>query len=144
MDSRKPLTAGEIQNPKVFCFPVMVRDDAGIHEGQESFVRASDYARLLSMLTPPPDAAVREAVESLQRMVDMDTFVDATAVKMQALVSYVRAVQAPRLTGEQVEFWVHLEDRLATNDTMWPKEKKSLWYRLRAAFPELAGEVDRG
>lgn len=46
------------------------------------------------------------------------------------------AAQAPRLTKEQREFLMHIEDCLTTTSVMWPKEKKSLWYCLRAAFPE--------
>ena len=105
MDSRKPLTAGERQEIGVLLYR------AGFEIANGGTVDETDVAdmhrtcrRLLSLLTPPSDAAVKEAVESLQRMVDMDTFVEATAVKMQALLSYVRAVQAPRLTTEQVDY----------------------------------------
>ena len=165
MDSRKPLTAGEIQNPKVFCFPVMVRDDAGIHEGQESFVRASDYARLLSMLTPPTDAAVREAVEEISQELALPPCwcegsgadeLDGTGpcffeVGERHLRILLRAVQAPRLTVEQREA-LKIAETLLT-DTMSDYgdcehdvghcicKYHSGVFNLRAAFPELAGEV---
>lgn len=114
MDSRKPLTAGEIEEMKQLCAdyanPACGVVDADVWKAFQalprllSMLEATDTALVMDdggsvqpLLPPPPDAAVREAVESLQRMVDMDTFVEATAVKMQALMSYVRAVQAPRL-----------------------------------------------
>lgn len=99
--------------------------------------------RLISLLTPPPDAAVREAVDVLSAAVseddDASNYLDN--IHTPEVRTLLRAVQATRLTGEQREFLMHIEDCLATTNAMWPKEKKSLWYCLRAAFPELfAGE----
>ena len=44
---------------------------------------------------------LEEAVESLQRMIDMDTFIEDTAIKMRTLLRHARA---PRLTGEQRDY----------------------------------------
>lgn len=59
---------------------------------------------LRALLTPAPDAAVREAVERLSRFDyrwgrDLGT----TAVRVDDLRTILRAVRQPRLTGEQVE-----------------------------------------
>lgn len=112
-------------------------------------------------ITEPTDAEVREAVESLQRMVDMDTFMDATVIKMRTLLSYVRAVHAPRLTPEQVEaafregyelgnddgrnidVFCHIKQHKPESDPDFAWEHSEA---RRAAFPEVfgAGEVGRG
>lgn len=62
--------------------------------------------RLLAMLTPPADAAVREAMEYLEaELGDADSVdpegncVRVLRFKLRTLLSHIRAAQAPRLTG---------------------------------------------
>ena len=100
-----------------------------------------EYQRILSASTPAPlSPDVEAAGKRIESQVDRG---DATIfVQPNDARTLLRAVRAPRLTGEQRELFLHLEDRLATTDTMWPKEKKSLWYRLRAAFAWELGEVE--
>lgn len=86
MTSAKPLTAAGVEHRRKTCMYACVRECATCCGGY----------RLRT--TPPPDAALREAVESLQRMIDMDTFVVGTGEKMRTIL---RAVQAPRLTHYQ-------------------------------------------
>lgn len=63
--------------------------------------------RLLSMLTPPPDAAVREAVEQVDgeirvgEKVGLINDLSSIPVEIKTLRTLLRAVQAPRLTAEQ-------------------------------------------
>ena len=59
MDSRKPLGAGEIEELKRISADY---DKHGV-EWKEAMFALNALPRLLSLLTPPPDAAVREAVE---------------------------------------------------------------------------------
>jgi len=132
MDSHKPLTAAEIEELKA-----LLDADPDMPVGQDT-VRA-----LLSKLTPPPDAAVREAVEAAERYampnIAFQELISTPHLSSKHLSTLLRAVQAPRLTEEQREFLMHIEDCLATTNAMWPKEKKSLWHCLRAAFPEVFG-----
>lgn len=164
MDSRKPLTAGERQEIGVLLYR------AGFETATGGTVDETDVAdlhrtcrRLLSLLTQPPDAAVREAVERISSLADNL----ATASKCLMLKDTVRnhsldlrtllrAVQAPRLTGEQVEA-VKIAETLLT-DTMSDYgdcehdlghcicKYHSGVFAIRAAFPEAfgAGEVGRG
>lgn len=215
MDSRKPLTEREIfelmdlelkatpgewqahdlgasvhapdGNPLCRMLPAMMSTvwDNSV------FIAAARNAlpRLLSLLTPPPDAAVREAVgfsaearcsrlargilrigKKLRVMrADMASQTDALIAAMYAIndagilmpdevlnyVSTERAVQAPRLTPEQVEAVKMAETLLA--DTMSDYgdcehdvghcicKYHSGVFSLRSAFPDLfTGEVGRG
>lgn len=69
MDSRKPLTAGEIEEAKKYSawlHSMSEKHGKGgvLYADGRGLGRAGDSIdRLLSLLTPPPDAAVREAVE---------------------------------------------------------------------------------
>lgn len=133
MDSRKPLTAGEIEELNVAATKF-----AG-HGGKGIFV--PDAMRvfellpcLLSTLTPPPDAAVREAVERCEAHIRAHT--GHVYSLGEAISILLRAVQAPRLTGEQVEQIRHAEKFLRA------KEQHIAAEAFRAAFPEaFAGEV---
>jgi len=109
--------------------------------------------RILSMLTPPTEAEVRKAFGNVCYRMNMRDHVEYEDVE-----TLLRAVQAPRLTGEQVKeaYLNGYEDgnddgRALTGcrnvyehtprhdpDTAWAKSD------TRAAFPELAGEVGRG
>ena len=112
--------------------------------------------RIDSLLTPLPDAELREAVERHEQMLELlHTGNEAWIADCRLIL---RAVQAPRLTGEQVKeaYLNGYEDgnddgRALTGcrnvyehtprhdpDTAWAKSD------TRAAFPELAGEVGRG
>lgn len=74
------------------------------------YYHAEDYQRIISMITPPPDAAVREAVEGLERKLawlrshpkeeSANVGIVQLRIDLDILLSYVRAVQAPRLTGD--------------------------------------------
>jgi len=151
MNSRKPLTVGEIEE-------LGRLHDAAI-ANMETFhgKRAEDYPHLcelmfkalpslLSMLTPPPDAAVREAVEWIEWQINKGWWEELAASKARTLLSYVRAVQSPRLTPEQVEA-VKIAETLLT-DTMSDYgdcehdvghcicKYHSGVFNLRSAFPE--------
>ena len=94
MDSRKPLTEGERQEIGVLLYR------AGFETANGGTVDETDVAdmhrtcrRLLSLLTPPPDAAVREAVEHLSS----GWGESAAASRFKGHVyTLIRAVQAPR------------------------------------------------
>ena len=119
---------------------------------EESIANASLIAvmrnalpRLLSMLTPPTDAAVREAVERLTFGMAQD-FVPLTA----DIEVIIRAVQAPRLTLEQVRAALSLlseMDKMLGEDIQPEDDRPAAlaMQRFCAAFPEaFAGEVGRG
>jgi hypothetical protein len=126
---------------------------------------------LQPMPTPPPDAAVREAVEfsaevrcgrlargilhigkRLRAMrADMASQTDALIAAMHAIndagilmpdgvldyASGVRAVQAPRLTGEQASVLCLLVNMVRTfGDKITVSERIDAMDRARAAFPE--------
>lgn len=57
--------------------------------------------KLNELQTPPPDAEVREAVERASSLVTFGSH--NVVIENKHIVSLLRAVQAPRLTGEQVE-----------------------------------------
>lgn len=91
--------------------------------------------------TPPPDAAVREAVADIQRMLpkvkDSDgPWWQAFAEQAEVLL---RAVQAPRMTKEQRGVLKGTVGIMETCGMHGPIPA------IRAAFPEVfAGEVSRG
>lgn len=138
MDSRKPLTAGEIEDvqddvklineflelcshrldpwnmARVADAVAWLGVDKGkivewVHgywDGEDVERKMMDMekenARLLSLLTPPPDAAVREAVERLDNSeytISLDGSQDDTKQMWEdidTLIAHARAVQAPR------------------------------------------------
>ena len=136
MDSSKPLTVGEIEELKRISADY---DKHGVEWEEAMFVLAA-LPRLLSLLTPPPDAAVCEAVERLSRFDyrwgrDLGT----TAVRVDDLHILLRAVQAPRPSSEQ-----HRVVRIAVinADLRGDTEESEA---LREAFPgAFEGEVGRG
>lgn len=186
MDSRKPLTAGRIEELRDYATACINCCE----------VEPGELRALLDMLPPPTDAAVREAVakEALEQLeYDLNkaeyagqrgssgewqffTWAVDALVKVYNeerhenailraewlnaetqradLEEQLRAVQAPRMTEEQVEA-VKIAETLLT-DTMSDYgdcehdlghcicKYHSGVFAIRAAFPELAGEVDRG
>ena len=107
-----------------------------------------ENSRLLSLLTPPPDAAVREAVRRVQGAVNTAEgnggmqFIPADVATLRTLL---RAVQSPRLTKEQASVLCLLVNMVRTfGDKITVSERIDAMDRARAAFPELAGEVGRG
>ena len=177
MDSRKPLTAGEIEELKddvkiineflelcshrldpwnmarVADAVAWLGVDKGkivdwVHgywDGEDVERKMMDMekenARLLSLLTPPPDAAVREAVEFFAAM-DNDCVDRPDEVKRQADI-LCRAVQAPRLTGEQVDMLRKAGDMLDGLVDEYPGHRDEV-DDFKSAFPEaFAGEVGK-
>ena len=138
MDSRKLLTAGEIEELKQLNREI--QDCGGVWLDYQASKIVNALPRILSLLTPPPDAAVKEAVERLSRFDyrwgrDLGT----TAVRVDDLHILLRAVQAPRPSSEQ-----HRVVRIAVinADLRGDTEESEA---LRSAFPEaFAGEVGRG
>ena len=180
MDSRKPLTAGEIEEiremrakatpgPVEFCI-YGSKDKAWLKRelcnlvdsspGAELYfvgtpdglvvaltgngptskdnarflaVMLNEFDRLLSMLTPPPDAAVREAVEHLSS----GWGESAAASRFKGHVyTLIRAVQAPRLTTEQVDYLRQMDAHFEHTGT------DGFRNGLRLYWPEaFAGEV---
>ena len=142
MDSRKPLTAGEIEELR----RIAALEEPTLHDLAEV---ASQLDRIVDALTPPPDAAVREAVEHLSS----GWGESAAASRFKGHVyTLIRAAQAQRLTPEQMEA-VKLAETLIT-DTMSDYgdcehdvghcicKYHSGVFNLRAAFPEVfAGEA---
>jgi hypothetical protein len=90
--------------------------------------------RLLSMLTPPTDAAMREAVAYLTNGWEENAEASMFKAHVETLI---RAVQAPRLTPERVDRLREAADTLEAHGEVLEAQ----W--LRAAFPEIfAGEVE--
>lgn len=97
-DQHKPLTAAEIEE---------LRRIAALEEPTLADLAdvASQLDRLLSMLTPPTDTELREAVERMEcvllsRLLDGVANVEVMYADLSVLL---RAAKAPRLTPEQVE-----------------------------------------
>ena len=145
MDSRKPLTAGVEELIERIETALALHNEGGPLASTPMKIPAGAYRalvdakRLLSLLTPPTDAAVREAVEWIEKQLNNGWWEKLAAAKARILLSYVRAVQAPRLSSEQ-----HRVVRIAVinADLRGDTEESEA---LRAAFPEaFAGEVGRG
>ena len=129
MDSSKPLTVGEIEALK------SISADYGKHgvEWKEAMFVLEALPRLLSLLTPPPDAAVREAVERLSAGVNGPW--EGSGSMFADIRTHLRAVQAPRPSSEQ-----HRVVRIAVinADLRGDTEESEA---LREAFPgAFAGE----
>lgn len=176
-DSRKPLTAVEIEEMKAleakatpgewvsepchkgescWCRAIGVVGDEDNYVAPSGCLSTDDAAfvaavrnvlpRLLSMLTPPTDAAVREAVEELERKLawlrshpkeeSANVGIVQLRIDLDILLHYVRAVQTPRLTVEQVECLKNTHIALTTNCL-----EGAAW-ELRAVFPEAFGEEE--
>ena len=142
MDSRKPLTAGEIEDLRRLVEEYRIC-------GDWTFFERGDVAcflpRLLSLLTPPPDAAVREAVEHLSS----GWGESAAASRFKGHVyTLIRAVQAPRLTPEQVEAVRNVSRKTESRQCIcgdgYMCARCEILCDLLTAFPELMGEVGRG
>ena len=129
MDSRKPLTAGEIEELKEEIRTMPHKEFFG--ENLQPLV--DDHSRLLSLLAPPPDAAVREAVEHLSS----GWGESAAASRFKGHVyTLIRAVQAPRLTTEQVDYLRQMDAHFEHTGT------DGFRNGLRLYWPEaFAGEV---
>ena len=135
MDSRKPLTAGQIE--ELALVSREIQDCGGVWLDYQASKIVSALPRLLSMLTPPPDAAVREAVEYAE--VCLSDQSGCTALGNKHLRTLLRAVQSPRPSSEQ-----HRVVRIAVinADLRGDTEESEA---LREAFPgAFAGEVGRG
>ena len=89
MDSRKPLTAGEIE--ELAHVNREIQDCGGVWLDYQASKIVNALPRLLSLLTPPPDAAVREAVEWLNKA-------SHSPATQEAIRTLLRAVQAARET----------------------------------------------
>ena len=156
MDSRKPLTAESIK--EIVTDAEMVKR----HSKDLTCLALADGAlHMASLLTSPTDAAVRDAVERMARLdyrwgKDLGT----AAVRVDDIRTLLRAVQAPRPTGEQVEAvkwakrfivehggqasaWVDERHSQGESEDM-DRDMENGLAKLVAAFPELAGEVGRG
>ena len=182
MDSRKPLTAGEIEElKKAYSHARETGNIELIFKVMNDVFDA--LHRLLSLLTPPPDAAVREAVEfsaearcsRLARGIlrigkklrvmraDMASQTDALIAAMYAIndagilmpdevlnyVSTERAVQAPRLTGVQMEAVRNVNRKTESLQCIcgdgYLCARCEILGELSSAFPgAFEGEVGRG
>lgn len=130
MTSPKPLTAAEIEYKRKTCMYACVRDCATCCGGYHP------------RMTPPPDAALREAVERVTRCAEEDPIPKALANDLRTLLSYLRAVQAPRLTPEQVEAVRDAEESLRINADEYPADgvaAERLCLAFPAAFPAAFG-----
>lgn len=135
MDSRKPLTAAEIEELKEEIRTVLYKEFFG--ENLQPLI--DDHSRLSALLTPPPDAAVREAVEFWADAETCPPIRSRWAEFRHHALVLLRAVQTPRPSSEQ-----HRVVRIAVinADLRGDTEESEA---LRAAFPEaFDGEVGRG
>ena len=83
--------------------------------------------------TPPPDAAVREAASRLDRSLGYGRYAHVTAEDINTLLSYVRAVQAPRpdaiISDAPLSLQAHISDltrRLAEAEAAYKHVKQCL------------------
>lgn len=149
----KPLTAAEIEELRKEAARVYP-DDGTV---QTVVLRRKTFVGLMSMLTQPTDAAVREAVRYAFRdgvngfgMYESETGPYIPAKAYDKLLSYIRAVQATRLTREKREAAKALlseMDKMLGDDIQPDDDRPAAlaMQRFCAAFPEVfAGEVDRG
>lgn len=153
MTSRKPLGAEEIEElrelleKEKYSLPLEVRGhyaravqygydgcDIEIDDTMHALICGAVNAlpRLLSMLTPPPDAEVKEAVNHMKTMLVVSRSDELGPIVMcneYHLRTLLRAVQSPRLTDEQKEMLIRAEQFCGP----------LLSGRFRAAFPEAFG-----
>jgi hypothetical protein len=132
--SNAPLTAAEIEEIKA-----LVGNHYTTWESDDKEAAATYLARLLSMLTPPPDAAVRAAVKNAEELLDgvhvgssIADGLKVVRIRPESLRTILRAVQAPRLTPAQIEAIQVAASLLKgkNGDRAWARRK------LEAAFPE--------
>lgn len=149
MDSRKPLTAGVEELIERIETALALHNEGGPLASTPMKIPAGAYRalvdakRLLSPPTPPPDAAVREAVEAAERYampnIAFQELISTPHLSSKHLRTLLRAVQAPRLTPEQAIRLREAADTLEAHG----EALEAQW--LRAALPEVfAGEVGRG
>ena len=146
MDSSKPLTAGEIEELKEEIRTMPHKEFFG--ENLQPLV--DDHSRLLSLLTPPPDAAVREAVERLDNSeytISLDGSQDDTKQMWEdidTLIAHARAVHAPRLTPEQVEAVKNVNRKTESRQCIcgdgYLCARCEILGELSEAFPEAFGD----
>ena len=152
MDSRKPLTAAEIEMDEICtlihhetpshccgCYIIQYGNGVGLRALCNECGHSVD---LIPLLTPPPDAAVREAVKAAERYampnIAFQELISTPHLSSKHLSTLLRAVQAPRLTGEQVGRLREAADTLEAHGEVLEAQ----W--TRAAFPEaFAGEVGK-
>ena len=112
------------------------------YRNYEMMTVRKNLPHLLSMLTPPPDAAVREAVERLSAGVNGPW--EGAGTMFADIRTLLRAVQATRLTDEQVEAVLKAGVLLDGLTDEYPGHRDEV-DEFKAAFPEaFAGEVGRG
>lgn len=142
MDSRKPLTAGEKQEIGELLYRAGFEiANGGTVDNMYVVDMHRTCRRLLSLLTPPPDAAVREAAERVTG--HANTVGGNGMVHLERhLRTLLRAVQAPRLPPEQVEAVRMLHGMADVHGVFRDEPGQELERVVRAAFPEaFAGEV---
>ena len=165
MDNYKLLTSKEIEELKRLHLVVtqdMINFPERAPHYYEHFCALMFDAMpiLLSKLTPPPDAAVREVVERENHYRQEWLYVKAQLVSQKAQETCInslreenaalRAVQAPRLTREQVRAALSLlseMDKMLGEDIQPEDDRPAAlaMQRFCAAFPEaFAGGVGRG
>ena len=132
-DKNKPLSAAEIIkriDSALWLHDVSAREWDEVGTIPAGAYRALvDAKRLLSMLQPPSDAAVLEAVryfDDLRGEWSDEQLED----HLDTLLSFVRAAQAPRLEGERLE---------AVRMAYTGAEDEFVRKALDAAFPEMEG-----
>ena len=139
MDSHKPLTAGEIEELKEEIRTMPHKEFFG--ENLQPLV--DDHSRLSAMLTPPPDAAVKEAVERLTQRCDHDEMEgwSSISINIKDIRTLLRAVQAPpRLTEEQEEAVQFACSILNGKNGDRAYARRSIKKAFPAAFPGLFGK----
>jgi len=101
----KPPTTAEIEELKQLCANY-ANPCCGVVEA-DVWKAFNALPRLLSLLTTPTDAAVREAVEEAEIAIiherHLHNMGECCTIRSSHLRTLLRAVQAPRLTGEQVD-----------------------------------------
>lgn len=139
-DQNKPPSAAEIEELKDIARRYYDPED-GI-QWDEALVAVRAIPRLLSMVQPPTDAAVREAVDAAEHyaMPNMafQELINTPHLSSNHLRTLLRAVQAPSLNPMQVE---------AVKNARWVL--RDLNYtaaanELEAAFPGLFGKEGSG
>lgn len=148
MDS-KPLTAGEIEELR----RIADLEEPTLHDLAEvasqlgrivAMLDAADTALVLNadgsvspLLAPPSDAAVREAVDMCPCVAD-DLEADGQKNAASWVRTLIRAVQAPRLTGEQVDMLRKAGDMLDGLVDEYPGHRDEV-DDFKSAFPEVFG-----
>lgn len=139
MDSRKPLTVDMTDSE----FLSWVADRLEFQHGDSHNVDFLHRLRkIAASIPPPPDAAVREAVRMVSEQSRYTTNNGYSLVHTENVRLLLRAVQAPRLTVEQLEAVKNAEAALSMQTCLCADgficTRCQGLCGLRAAFPELA------